>query len=209
MGMCHVQSFNASLSLPWGSPATNSLTKWKCLPAPSQNWRWRFNPWHLCRVSGRMLPTLPSARPPAQQDRDGGDPSAEQLLAKSLPGISWDGNWASSVQEEPVGPRNLAAGWPQVTSNPGHTWERAGIQAVQELSHPHHFRCSWIYVVSKLGWTQRETFMNWCTRNSQSAKSSNESHTMLLSEPAACTQTLSTATLLHNQHTGPRPYSKF
>lgn len=33
-----------------------------------------------------LLPAFPCARPPAWQDREGGGPSPEQLLAKSLPG---------------------------------------------------------------------------------------------------------------------------
>lgn len=93
------------------------------------------------------------------------------------------GNWATgSLHGEP-------GTWPPVAPKPSAMLvtpesRRSGSQ--RELSRSHCIRCLWVLGVSELGCTQRETFINLCTKNSRRVpKSSNESHTMLLLEPAA------------------------
>lgn len=147
-----MQSFNASLSPPWGSPATNSPSENVCQlfpktgggdlthgTAPLQGF-WQDAAHHPAALP---LPMSPFARPPAPQDRVGGGPSPEQLLAKSLPGeyggkkLGWGTGPPALCRESQVGPRNVAAGRPQVTSNPGHTREQAFRQPGSFPTPPH------------------------------------------------------------------------
>lgn len=122
--------------------------KSECLPALPQNWRCRFNPWHLCR----MLPTIqPLSRCPHSPLPDllprwtvQGEALPQSscwpgLFLGDLEGkvkLRW-GTGSALCTESQVGPRNLA---------PGHlqSWShlREGTQAAQEPSH--HTRWSWI-----------------------------------------------------------------